>query len=200
MSDIGISILKRTAFRGSTQEFSNHYFYRSNLALPDNALAGALIDEIVLTERDLHSTLVTFVMGRLWSHGLGAVNNQMILERPLSGTGNQATVTSFDKERAVLVRWPAGVDNRGRPVYLRKWYHSCGNCAGTAFGSGQLDNTAEINFAGLTAIQNKAAEIGVIGATSAWNLMAPSGRQFDGNQPQAHKFLEHRQFGDQWRG
>lgn len=200
MARIGVAILKRVAFRGSTQEFSNHYFYTSGDPLPDIAAANALVDEIVATERDLHSTLVSFIVGRLWSHGLGPAQNLMIAERALSGTGNQAVNTGMDRERAVLIKWPAGVDIRGRPVWLKKWYHSCGNCAGVAFTTANLENTTAIASANKTTIQNKAAEIGVIGPTSQWTLQAPSGRNMNLNQPQCHDFLEHRQFGDQWRG
>lgn len=200
MGFIGVSIVKRTAFRLSTQEFSNSYHYKSADPNPNNAVAGAIIDEIVATERALHSTLVTFVIGRLWSWGGSQAANQMILERPLSGTGTQPTSTGFDPERAVLARWPAGVDNRGRPVYLRKWYHPVGVCNGVAFGAIQTSQQAEISSADRTTIANKVAENGVVGAASSWNLAAPSGRDFDANQVTVHQFLEHHQFGDMWRG
>lgn len=200
MGRIGVSIVKRCNFRGSTQEFSNHYFYNGPDTMPDNAAAGAIIDEIVVTEKALHSNAVSFIMGRLWSAGGTPAQNVMILEKPLAGIGGGALITGFDPERAVLVRWPAGIDIRGRPVYLRKWYHSFGNCAGVIFQAGMLDQSAQIGAANKTTIQNKVAENGVVGATSQWSLCAPNGRNFDGNQPQCHDYLEHHQFGEQWRG
>lgn len=200
MTRIGVSIVKRVPFRGSTQEFSNQYHYNSPDPLPDNALAGSIIDEIVATERSLHSTNVTFLMGRLWSAGGTPAQNVMILERPLSGTGNQSTGSNIDPERAVLARWPAGIDNRGRPVYLRKWYHPCGNCNGVIFTSSHIVQIAQISNADKSTLSNKIAEVGVVGPTSNWSLCAPSGRNFDANQVQIHDWFEHHQFGDQWRG
>lgn len=201
MADIGVSIVKRTAFRLSTQEFSNHYYYRRAGGLPDGAAAEAIIDELVLTEKALHSNLVTFVVGRLWSAGGTPAQNVMIKERPLSGTGTQSVIGGLDPERAVLCRFPAGIDIRGRPVYFRKWYHSCGVCNGVIFTVNQMSQQAAIPTADKTTIQNKVNEVIAVGATADWQLMAPSGRQLvSGGQAQCHDFLEHRQFGDQWRG
>jgi hypothetical protein len=200
MARFGVSITKRTAFRLAQQEFSNTYYYEGP-SLPNNAEANTIIDDIVVTEKKLHSTQVTFVQGRLWSHGLGAVNNRMIADKSLSGTGNNAAAGGLDRERALLVQWPAGFDVRGRPVTLKKWYHLCGTYpGGTVPSTGDLEGTAQILAAVRTAVANIADEVlGQPGATSTYSLCSPTGRLTTG-QAVTNPWLEHHQLGDAWRG
>lgn len=199
---VGVSITKNTAFRNSTQEFSNVYYYENNEGAPSTSQADALIDAITALEKTFHSTAVTFVRGRLWSQLGSPGSNNMISQKNLSGTGARTTVASFDKERAFLFRLRAGVDSRGQPVYLRKWFHACGNFATTvSIGGSALDNTSGFDS---TARGNlKAAMDGIRQITAGsmiWNLVAKSGRQPGvGEEFVAHQFLEHHQLGDQWR-
>src|SRR5215213_3487657 len=143
MGRIGISITKSTAFRNSTQEFSNVYYYEVAGGLyPSQSEADALIDELTTLEKGFHSTLVTFIRGRCWKQVGNKVDNEMISQKNLAGTGSTGTMAGFDKERAFLFRLRAGNDSRGNSVYLRKWYHSCGNGPGSpAITNAQLDNT-----------------------------------------------------------
>lgn len=196
MARYGVSITKRVSFRGFEQEFSNVYFYGHPTAIQTNP--GAFIDDIVAIERDLHSTDVTFVRAAFWSAGGGPVANEMIHQKSLSGTGNQATNTSMDRERAVLIQWPAGKDSRGRPVFLRKWFHSCGAAAGQAFTTSQLQQTSGLLDAQRTAIANSANRLRIMGAVDQWLLMSKNGREHTGPGT-CHKFLEHHQLGEQWR-
>src|SRR5215212_6967079 len=124
MPRIGVSTTKSVSFRLSTQEFSNVYYYEM-LAYPDVAAANTLIDNIVALEKTFHGTNVTFLRGRCWKQIGTPSLNEMITQKNLSGTGSRAPVTSLDRERAWLFRIRAGVDSRGNPVYLRKWYHAC---------------------------------------------------------------------------
>ncbi len=67
MSRIGISITKEVAFRDNQQEFSNVYYYGNGTgALPGLTDAEALLDQLVALEKTFHSSLVSFVHGRLW--------------------------------------------------------------------------------------------------------------------------------------
>jgi hypothetical protein len=201
MAQIGLSITKRTAFRDSTQEFSNVYFYIGG-TLPDNTDANAMIDLAATREKTFHSTDVTFQIGRLWSQVGDKSQNNMIAQKQLSGTGARPPGTADDKERAFLFRLRAGSDSRGNPVYLRKWFHACGAFVSTTVPS----NTILRNNTGWTQAERDAqvAQMNSIGDLSPvgtlFKICAKSGRQpTPGANWEAHKYLEHHQLGDQWR-
>jgi hypothetical protein len=201
MGQIGISITKRTPFRESTQEFNNTYHYGSALPNPSASEAEALLDELVADEKVFHSNQVTFVFGRVWSSGGNQSENQMLFQKGLSGVGAGSTITNYDRERAFLVQWPAGLDSRGHKVYLRKWYHTLCVVGGVTIGQTILENTAgftQPNRDAMAAVFDSVSRIGA--GVEEWGLVAASGRTRDGGLPQVHKFLEHHQLGDQWRG
>jgi hypothetical protein len=202
MTRIGIAITKSTSFRGGTQEFSNVYYYDGLLGRPSVAQAEALIDEATTREKTWHSTAVTFLRGRCWEQTGDKATTEMIATKSLSGTGSMGLVNSFDKERSYLFRLRAGVDTRGNPVYLRKWYHGCGLFDGTiSINSTTLDNTTGFSAADRTALRNKMNSIGSIGSgPTLGTLCAKGGRQPDaGATWEAHQYLEHHQLGDMWR-
>lgn len=201
MPRIGVSITKSSSFRGSVQEFSNVYYYETS-SLPDSTQADTVIDNLVTLEKTFHSTLVTFVRGRLWSQGGSPSSNNMISQKNLSGTGARATISSFDKERAYLTRLRAGSDSRGNPVYLRKWYHSCGSFSAAVTVSGSiLDQTGGFSAADRTAIVSAMNGIGdANGSPLTPKLCSKGGRLPDaGATWSAHQYLEHHQLGDMWR-
>jgi len=202
MSRIGISITKAVAFRNSTQEFSNVYYYTNLGGLPDVAGADALIDQLTALEKTFHSTLVSFIRGRCWSQAGSPSANEMISAHNLSGTGARTTVPSLDKERAFLFRLRAGSDSRGNPVYLRKYYHACGQfVAASTISSNILENSSGFSNAERTAQVNAMNGIGQLsGSGGPWDLCAKSGRMATAGQTwSAHLFLEHHQMGDMWR-
>jgi len=198
---IGVSITKTTPFRLSNQEFSNVYYYDVS-GLPDSAQSSTIIDNLTALEKTFHGTNVTFVRGRLWSQGATPADSNMIHQKTLSGTGARAATSALDKERAYLFRIRAGVDSRGTPVYLRKWYHACAEfVSGQAIATDKLDNTGgwtqaqrDAQVAAMQAIGN------ANGSPLSPVLVAKSGRTIPaGNTWSAHQFLEHHQLGDQWR-
>lgn len=203
MATVGVALTKSTAFRDSTQEFSNVYYFGCGLLLPDLSEANSLIDALKAIEVPFHSTAVTFLRGRVWSQvGLGPLNN-MISQKTLSGTGSTTVATSFDKERAFLFRLRAGNDSRGNPVYLRKWYHSCGAGPGNnPVSTANLENTSSMSTGVQSAMETAVNTIkSVTAGGKTYTLQAKSGRNFDaGVNFQSHKYLEHHQLGDQWRG
>lgn len=201
MPRVGVSITKSVAFRGATQEFSNVYYYDVT-ATPSVASAEAMIDALVTGEKSIHATSVTFVRGRLWSQVGTPAQNEMIAQKNLSGTGARSQETSLDKERAFLFRIRAGVDSRGNPVYLRKWFHACGQfVSGQTLATGTLSNSSgftqaerDAQVAQMTWVDN------ANGAGNGATLVAKSGRApTAGATWQAHQFLEHHQLGDMWR-
>lgn len=201
MPRIGVSITKNTAFRNSVQEFSNVYYYEVT-SEPSAAQADTIIDNLTALEKTFHGSTVTFVRGRLWSAGQGAAGNNMISQKNLTGTGARAGSTGTDKERAWLFRLRAGVDSRGNPVYLRKWYHACAE-----FVVGQPPTTAVIaQTSGWTAPE-RAAQVAAMNAIGDANgsplapkLCSKAGRlATPGEVWSAHQYLEHHQLGDMWR-
>lgn len=201
MARIGVSITKSVSFRNSTQEFSNVYYYDGLTTQPDVTAGEAIIDQVADREKTFHSTAVTFVRGRLWSQTGSPGGNNMIAQKNLSGTGARSLV-SYDKERAFLFRLRAGVDSRGNPVYLRKWFHACGQfVAAQSISSGVLENTSGFSSAERTAQVNAMNSIGAISAGGHNGVLcAKSGRlPTAGEVWNAHQFLEHHQLGDQWR-
>lgn len=201
MARIGISITKSVAFRNGTQEFSNVYFYTNLGGLPDEAGANNLIDALVTIEKTFHASVVTFVRGRCWSQVGSPAGNNMISQKNLSGTGGMGTQVGLDRERAWLFRLRAGSDSRGNPVYLRKYFHACGQFLSTSVGNPQLENSAGFTQ---TERDNQVAKMNGIGqlnlAGGPWDLCSKTGRMATaGATWQAHQFLEHHQLGDMWR-
>lgn len=196
MAQIGISIEKETSFRGSVQPFSNVYHYRYQVA--NTADFDQWINEIVTIEKTAHASAVTWKYARVWSSGGTALQNQMLYEKSLSGGGTQPAIAHMDRERALLMQWPAGRNVRGKPVYLRKWFHTCGNSVGQSFTDAELANTAEILAAKRTTIQDHLNQLRLIGPADQALLVAASGREHTGPGV-LHRFIEHHQLGDQWR-
>lgn len=202
MARIGISITKSVAFRNSTQEFSNVYYFELDGGLPSQSQAATIIDNLKAQEVPFHSTLVTFVRGRLWSQAGSPGANEMIDQHNLSGTGTTAAISGFDKERAYLVQGRAGNDSRGNPVFLRKWYHSCGNGPGNvAPAASVIDQSTNLSTTNQNTINTAVGTIDDLSAGGATgHLCAKGGRQLGvGNSLVSHPFLEHHQLGDQWR-
>lgn len=201
MARIGVSITKSIAFRNSTQEFSNVYYYDVS-ALPTAAQADTFIDNLTTLEKTFHSSAVTFVRGRCWSETGNKATNEMISQKNLSGIGARAVITNLDKERAYLFRLRAGVDSRGNPVYFRKWFHACG-----VFFTGQTVSSAILENASGFGSPDRTSMVAAMNAVGNANgsplspaLVAKSGRfATAGAAWEAHPFLEHHQLGDQWR-
>jgi hypothetical protein len=201
MPRIGVSITKSVAFRNSTQEFSNVYFYEVGVTV-DQTVAEAFIDNLTALEKTFHGTNVTFLRGRCWTQIGTPAQNEMILQKNLAGTGARTLVGGMDKERAFLFRIRAGADSRGNPVYLRKWFHACAQfVSGQAPSSAVLDNSQGFSAAERSAqVAAMQAISNANGSPGGPNLCAKGGRQPGiGQSWEAHPFLEHHQLGDMWR-
>lgn len=198
MAIFAVSITKSVGFRGVQQEFSNVYHFSGTTPSAANALL--LAQNIRNQEQDFHSSDVTFLRFKAWTAGGTPGANQMIAQGSLTGIGLQGTNSSMDRERAVLIRFANGIDTRGRPVYLRKWFHSCGSCQGVTFaGAGILQNTAQIASGDRTTIQTAAAGFLSIGTPGGpYQLCSPSGTA-GGTPIVCHPYLEHHQLGEMWR-
>ncbi len=194
---VGIQITKTTLFRGVQQEFHNVYHYQLGTAV--TFPSEPLVNEIVSKEKPLHATSVTYKRAAVWTAGGSNAENRMIFQKLLTGTGSVTPDSSIDKERALLIRWDAGFDSRGLPVYLRKWYHSCGSPVGVSLGTaGILSNESGLTEASRTAAANLANALRDIGTGDFWSLVSATGRSTQA-PAQCHKYFEHHQLGDMWR-
>lgn len=173
------------------------------MGLGTGDLAGleAGLDEIVAQEKAMHSTAVTFVRGRLWSQLGSPAENNMLVDKALSGPGALGHDADASREMAFLIRKRAGVDSRGRPVYLRKYYHLLASTiAGVSISGGMRANTTELPSAVRSALETFFDSITSFSAGGAsWSIRAKGGRAADG-ATQAHRWYEHHQLGDEWRG
>jgi hypothetical protein len=204
MARIGIAITKSTPFRDSVQEWSNVYYYENVGVLPTEAEALGLIDELTTFEKTIHANDCTFVRGRCWSQVGAPSANNMIAQKALTGVGSLTPESALDKERAILIRIRAGSDSRGNPVYLRKWFHAHAALSGMG---GAMSGTITSNSTGFSQAQRDAAVAAVQtygaigGGAEPWKICAKSGRMTTAGAPfEAHKYLEHHQLGDMWRG
>jgi hypothetical protein len=201
MSITGVSITKSTSFRGIQQEFANTYYYQTPLPITQTTAEG-LIDAVVAIEKPMHSTAVNFVRGRAWSAGGTPQENEQLAQKNIGGAGTNVNgpSTKIDKERAFLVRARAGNDSRGRPVYLRKWWHlDVTAVASQQISDAQLQNTASLSTAIRDELKAKFDSLKnlTVGAQQ-FQLTSSNGRQISGDT-QAHAYLEHHQLGDMWR-
>ena len=202
MSITGVSITKSCSFRGVAQHFANTYYYETPLPVTAGT-ADSLIDAVVALEKPMHATTVTFVKGRAWSAGGTPAENNMLAQKNLSGNGTNGGggSTAMDKERAFLVRFRAGNDSKGRPVYLRKWWHlDLGIIASDSVTNTQLQNVASLTSGQRAQLVTWADSFKhlTVGA-QGFDLVSKNGRDIDG-ATQAHQYLEHHQLGDMWRG
>lgn len=196
----GLSIEKTVSFRGVAQVFANVYHYEDAGGSPSDADLESLLDGLVAHEKTFHANVITFVRGRVWSAGGTEAANQMRVDKPLSGAGAAGSEANMDRERAILVRWRAGVDSRGRPVYLRKWWHVLTvQIGGVPVTSGVLANTSQFTQPQRDTVETTADVVAsrTVGGT-VFTLCGPTGRNITG-ATECHPYLEHHQLGDMWR-
>jgi hypothetical protein len=201
MPQMSISITKATSFRGALQEFSNTYTYETP-PVDQTAYSDTLINAIVDLERPMFAANVNFVRARAWSSGGTKAQNQQLAQKNLSGVGGAGTTpASLDRERCFLVRARAGEDSKGRPVYLRKYWHLNGGFLVNSLTDAQLGNTAQLDSSQRSQLVTKFNAFKTVvttGSPIGSTLKAESGRQITGDTV-AHPYLEHRQLGDMWR-
>jgi hypothetical protein len=174
------------------------YHYKYTGLNPSASLAESVLDNIVTLEKAFHANSISFVKGRVWSAGGSVSQNQMIFQKTLTGTGS---TTSFaaDRERAFLVAWPAGFDSRGKPVFLRKWWHTFGSMGGVTPSANVMQNISGFSTTERTAIANAASSFEPLQVNAqSMSLCSANGRGTTGS-PIAHRYWEHHQLGDQWR-
>lgn len=200
MARFGFQIEKRMAFRGGIQHFANVYYYEGAVAATADTTLGALLDFLVTQEQSWHSPQITFTYGRCWSQVGTAAANEMIVQKALTGVGTATDQAGMDRERAILFQWPAGKDVKGRPVYLRKWYHTHAPPGGVAATANQLEQLDQLTTTQRNTIATAINQIRTPTVSSIpFTLCAKTGR-FQTGPGVCHPYLEHHQLGEEWRG
>lgn len=177
MAIVAFSITKRFAFQAIGDErFSNIYHYDIDPVTGEEA--ERFINFLQDAETPVHSTEVTFVEGRAWTVGGTPQENETLAIVDLTGTGSAEDDPAMYRECTWNVSWKTARENiLDRPVYLRKYLHSCSQMTATpdeGVSGGYLPQLADTNDA-LRTYAEQVAPLNVGGVE--YPLTAPSGRR-----------------------
>lgn len=204
MPVMAVAITKQRPYRGGVQRFSNVYHFLHDGV--QQFFAEDTINALVDIELPLTSEFHLFVEGRAWGpteQGKAASKTLAIIDYNRSGA--KPHDPSLYSETAHLFQFECERRNvLGRKKYLRKWMHF-GNPHGfPPDGSAPAPQGArdELNRSFGDRIVNLVTAAGRPGI----QLCTPMGERIrsDGANVMAYyggvyPWLEHRQFGDQWR-
>lgn len=132
-----VVVIKSFEYRGHAEEFSNEYTFTG--ATPADAAAWrTLFDALVLQEKTCYPSLVTVVAGYGYdseaanAHAVWSVDMTVSPNAPVAGTCALNTTDRMSPgDCAVWVRWKTDrLNSRGKPVYLRKYFHGAINQGG----------------------------------------------------------------------
>lgn len=147
-----VAITMRTPFHGAEEEFSNVFQYGG--ASPTPAEATDLIAFLQTAMTPLFSQDVEFITGFAYEIGGTPAENDPIVRVDLSGVGSNQIGSDMYREVAYLVSARSSRPSAlGRPVYFRKWLHTCAPLGGTesaasANGSAQISAEAKTELVG----------------------------------------------------
>jgi hypothetical protein len=193
----GVNIVKSVSFRGAPQEFSNRYHYEGSDMT--TAQATQLAQNVKAQEVQIHANDVSFLRFSVWLDTGNKATSEMISQGTLSGVGGFVANAAMDRERVYLIRWRAGNDSRGRPVYLRKYFHACGAISGASLSNPMLQQTAKLDATNKGNVETVGVGLQTVSdGSDAKVLTGPPGRARTGSA-QCHDYLEHHQLGDMWR-
>jgi len=197
VATLAVSITKRVTWRGEPQEFSNVYHYNRATMPTEGSEAQAIINRLMTVERNVHSTDVTFVRGRLWGPtGIGVAASKMIEVVNFASTAGLVTADpTFYREWSFLLTFPLGrYGTKNRPQFLRKWMHTCvplGISGNDRSGS----TTLSVTPTGMITFMGDIRSLVLTGQPETpLNLCNETGRVTIGGGS-VYPFLEHRQFG-----
>jgi len=132
----GIIVTKSFDYRGEPEEWSNKYWFTDTE--PWNATQfRTVFDNIVTHEKALYSSATTVVSGYGYNdnaedaHAVWSVDLTLAPNTPVSGTFVPGTAERQAGDSAIFCWWKTSRKNtRGKPIYLRKYFHDVYNEAG----------------------------------------------------------------------
>jgi hypothetical protein len=118
---VGVSITKRTTWRGIEEEFSNVYHFDAAA----DVTSKQLVDEVVTAEKAIFGSNVSFVNAKVWGPTDGTkAQSQMLLQEDLTGNGLITPGAVMAKELTAVIQWDTGRKNtRGGRIFYRKYVH-----------------------------------------------------------------------------
>ncbi len=143
---VGLTLIKRFNYRGdTTEEYSNTYHFTGDI--PADATAWkALADALIVVEKPLYVSGCSVV--RAYGYDSDADNahsvwsyDYLAASAAVPGTCAIGAGTYTAGDTAAWVRWKTSrVNTKGKPIFLRKYFHSLVT-AGTGY-SGQDQTSA----------------------------------------------------------
>jgi hypothetical protein len=132
----GIIVTKSFDYRGVPEEWSNKYWFTQTAPFT-SAQFRAVFDNIASHEKTLFSSATTIVGGRGYNdndehaHSVWEVDLTLAPDTPIPGTLAPGAAERQAGDSAVFVWWKTSRKNtRGKPIYLRKYFHDVYNEAG----------------------------------------------------------------------
>lgn len=183
---VAVAIEKGISWRGHEERFANVYHYDIGaLSSLIDSDASSLVDNLVALEKPVHGSGVSFRTARVWETGQGAVGNETLLIKDLTGTGTMTSQsTQIYRELCVVVVLETNRNtSTGRKIYLRKFIHADTlNSANSAAAIGQSPLTAG-NKTPYVTYGNGIRTVGVGGLPNAAVLEAPGGQNLASDAP-----------------
>jgi hypothetical protein len=127
-AQLGITLVKKMSYRGNAnEEWSNTYWFDG--APPGTrAEAVSFVNDLISREKTLILGTVTYVRAYVFTDNADHAHSAYVLDvtdiGTVVGTMTTGTGTYPAGDQAAWIRWKTGrVTSKGRPVYLRKYYH-----------------------------------------------------------------------------
>lgn len=139
MAAPGVTLVQQFTYRGAPEEWSNTYHFQGDA--PDNdADWETLIDGLT----DIIAPAITSVNYIVRAYGYENTDNDASFVYDIAGTGSgiQGTATVLGTgssecpgDVAAWIRWKTSyLNSKGKPVYLRKYYHGVWSMSGGEHG------------------------------------------------------------------
>lgn len=188
-----VSITKEIDWQGGLEQFSNVYQYMG--ADPDELQANAILDYLIPVERAIFALGVRFVEARVFETSGTPAENNTVLIRDLTGTGEASTLSTFYRECCLLIKWRSTRENSlGRPVYFRKHLHTA-SVAGASVSAGQQNGSEALPTATLLALADYGEAVRSFTAGGVEYVMGTNSGDLTASAGIPDPYIQHRQFG-----
>lgn len=147
-TQVGLTVVKRFTYRGdATEEYSNTYWLTGTVPADDTAWR-ALFDAMVVSEKQVYPSSVTVVRGYGYADNQGhfgprpagtevspSVWTRDLVAAAATVAGTLAVTSEIrcPGDAAVWVRWKTSRLNKGKAIYLRKYFHPAYAASAGAF-------------------------------------------------------------------
>lgn len=170
MASAGIVLVKKFTYRGALEEWSNRYHF-SDTAPTTPAAWKTLVDALAAQEKTIYQADIRIIRAYCYtdtSQDAASTIDYTALGAEIPGTFSSGGVPPDPGDCAMWIRWATSATNsRGKPIYLRKYYHGVVNSANTV-GNDAVNGPQK---AALLALGNKLRD----GTLTDFTLCGPSG-------------------------